>query len=793
MQLTRKFSSFFVFSLNTLNNQLKLLKGTMVDPHRVVGNTITAKACHVTNLAECARRYGSNKSTKLLDGVVIEVAVVQNHGNNRTTTNIIADYNLGDCVKRASHNIRCIQAKETAGAAFDEETIPDDAVVENRLVNDAVSLGINVDPICAAAPAPKVPLEIPLIEPTVLVDNTIVDSTSTTELHDSGILYDDASMMQPNRDAGNYITAPHGERWYKDDSATQQDVNGMFPYRAWGVKTPIGDHLGAGSNVCERLSRLDIFLLMFPPTQLETMLLSTNTLLHEHNKKTTTKGELLIFFGIILLATKYEFKSRASLWSNSPPTKYENAPGFGKTGMSRVRFDDIWRFIRWSSQPDERQEGMSSERYRWMLVDDFVENFNSHRAAAFVPSDLICVDESISRWYGQGGDWINHGLPMYIAIDRKPENGCEIQNSACGRSGVMLRLKIVKSAKEELNNTHNDRIGLLHGTKVLKYLIEPWNFSDRMVCADSYFASVGAAEELKRLGMRFIGVVKTATRRFPMAYLSGVELQQRGDRQGVITKDNEGKPSLLAFVWMDQERRYFIASGSSLKEGTPYIRDQWRQVSLELNADPTKVQLTVPQPKAAEVYYAVCSKIDQHNRDRQDTLMIERKLQTHDWSMRLNLSLLAIIFVDSWRVYSQITFPVNNAGELQKIESQKEFYGNLAAELIDNSFDRIGMRNRCLDFEHTTHEADSVIDKRNGLPRFGTAAHLTPTKRKRKRKDGSNTNYSFQGRCRVCSFKTMFECSLCKDNPETQNESWLCSTIHGKMCFPNHLAMYHNT
>jgi hypothetical protein len=68
---------------------------------------------------------------------------------------------------------------------------------------------------------------------------------------------------------------------------------------------------------------------------------------------------------------------------------------------------------------------MSSKKYRWMLIDDFVKSFNDHWAASFIPSDLICVDESKSRWYGQGGDWINHGLPMYIAIDHKPDNGCE--------------------------------------------------------------------------------------------------------------------------------------------------------------------------------------------------------------------------------------------------------------------------------------------------------------------------------------------------------------------------------
>ena len=35
---------------------------------------------------------------------------------------------------------------------------------------------------------------------------------------------------------------------------------------------------------------------------------------------------------------------------------------------------------------------------------------------------MLCVDESMSRWYGQGGNQINHWLPMYVVIDRKPEN-----------------------------------------------------------------------------------------------------------------------------------------------------------------------------------------------------------------------------------------------------------------------------------------------------------------------------------------------------------------------------------
>jgi hypothetical protein len=60
-----------------------------------------------------------------------------------------------------------------------------------------------------------------------------------------------------------------------------------------------------------------------------------------------------------------------------------------------------------------------------MQVDGFVEAFNKQRELFFEPSSKLCVDESISWWYGQGGNWINLGLPKYVAIDgKRPENGC---------------------------------------------------------------------------------------------------------------------------------------------------------------------------------------------------------------------------------------------------------------------------------------------------------------------------------------------------------------------------------
>jgi len=116
--------------------------------------------------------------------------------------------------------------------------------------------------------------------------------------------------------------------------------------------------------------------------------------------------------------------------------------------MARLRFELLFRLMEWSNQPHERPANMSSEQHRWCMVQDFVDRVNEHRSTHVQPGEVICIDESMTRWYGLGGSWINMGLPMHVAIDRKPENGCEIQDSCCAKSNVMLRLKIVKSATE---------------------------------------------------------------------------------------------------------------------------------------------------------------------------------------------------------------------------------------------------------------------------------------------------------------------------------------------------------
>ena len=155
----------------------------------------------------------------------------------------------------------------------------------------------------------------------------------------------------------------------------------------------MGDIFGPGSDVRKVFGPYEYFIMMFPNRQLKLMVELTNAALRKAGEKVTSGGEALKFLGIVLLCTRFEFGKRNSLWSESRKNPFLPAPCFGRTGMSRNRFNLLWSHVEWSKQAATRPATQSSVQYRWRRVADFVKNFNEHREKFFVPSDFICVDE----------------------------------------------------------------------------------------------------------------------------------------------------------------------------------------------------------------------------------------------------------------------------------------------------------------------------------------------------------------------------------------------------------------
>ena len=90
-------------------------------------------------------------------------------------------------------------------------------------------------------------------------------------------------------------------------------------------------------------------------------------------------------------------------------------------------------------------------------------------------------------------------------------------------------------------------------------LLKPWannSRTTRVVCANSYFASVQSLRELRQSGFLFIGVVKTATKQFPMAHLTQQMLPQQGDLYSLVSKDENGNQEMLETISKQPKRTH---------------------------------------------------------------------------------------------------------------------------------------------------------------------------------------------------------------------------------------------
>lgn len=683
------------------------------DSRTVTGNLVHCRASLVTSDAECKRLFGSLWKSTYVTGTVVNL--VQEVINGRRRRSVEVDWKIQDRCKRVTLKIVNIKAGTDTSEKDAEENNP--------------------------------------ISPLLLsFEDDVEQELEMIDL-----------VTEQDANSANANAVVHGRSWSTGPVMTS--LNGHVSKQHCSVIGQSGTIFTFGSAPRD-LTPFECFTTMFPMKHLEVIKRLTNVKLQERDIRTVTSGELLRFFGLLILLTRFNVSSRRDLWKKTS-SKYIPTPDFGRI-MSRKRFENILSHICWSDLTEDEDAEMTDSR--WSLVSGFLKAINDHREHFVKPSDHLCIDESISRWYGLGGDWIKMGLPHYVAYDRKPENGCELKSMACGASGIMLRLELVMGQTSSEVQEFRDECS--HTTALTLRLAKPWLRSGRVVCGDSYFASVQTAEALLKYGTRFIGVVKNATKGFPMEYLARQELTSRGDHVSMQSRIESSDKDLAAVLWMDRERRYFISSCHTTNPGTPISRERWRSVG----DSTSKISFQVPVPELVERYYQCCSQVDRHNRCRQDSLGLEKKLEVKTWSLRINSSLLAVTIVDAWLLYKYSHGPRFHM-------CQSGFYEKLAEELIENSYDSIKRRSW-----NSSEGSESSSDEDFSA---GIGTHLAMTHKKRKLSDGSVSNALYQGRCRSCKrFKSKFQCSTCRDNG--LGDIYLCHAGTKRTCFSAHLKQKHD-
>ena len=225
----------------------------------------------------------------------------------------------------------------------------------------------------------------------------------------------------------------------------------------------------------------------------------------------------------------------------------------------------------------------------------------------------------------------------------------------------MLALEIQEGKVAMATKEFAQQLG--SGTSSLLRLTTNYVGSPHIVVADSAFASVKTAAALHTLRrMGFIGLVKTATRSFPKAYLSSYPLPVRGSHvvlQATIPPPSvahAGSPptNVMALAWNDNKRKLVIATVSASIDGAPAEKKRYRlpQVGEVPSSDGLMhYKKQVPRPVVVKDYFDNANAVDVHNHFRQGALNLEDAWNTKNWWHRLFATLVFISVTDAYLAY----------------------------------------------------------------------------------------------------------------------------------------------
>jgi hypothetical protein len=174
------------------------------------------------------------------------------------------------------------------------------------------------------------------------------------------------------------------------------------------------------------------------------------------------------------------------------------------------------------------------------------------------------------------------------------------------------------------------------------------------VGGDSWFGSISTAVEvMARFGVHSMWIIKQNQQWFPMKPLYSVLKAHFKDRPAghwvtFVAEISGVKLIALAYAWHQRGVSYILSTcrstESSDKMHMSYFEDDFGNVgSKEVN-----------WPKLAHLIYDYLPLIDEHNKQRQKILGLERKWPTRNCWFRFLTTLMGMCIVDMHRLYRKI-------------------------------------------------------------------------------------------------------------------------------------------
>jgi hypothetical protein len=462
----------------------------------------------------------------------------------------------------------------------------------------------------------------------------------------------------------------HGRKWKPCENILIDPVARSQPRKTTFKWPPI---LQLGEASCSKY-----FYLFYPTNTIKETLKFTNEKLQKTKKKKIDEGDFYRWLGLRLLMTYEPLEGPIRMyWETSKQPNQAHTPrDFAQYGMSRHTFENILTAL---SFTDESVFSVDN----WRNIRPIIDGFNKRRLDVVSPGEILVVDECMSAWDGINFTFCHSALPHQTKIIRKPvSKGTEIKAIADGQTGILLGLDIMEGKEKQHLKRYHDQYG--EGTAIVLRLSEPYKSSGRTVVADSAFASVKTLIQVENhLGLYFMGMVKTATKEYPMKALkewSGT-LPSRGSFK-VFKSKTPKENDFYAMCWADKKPKTLISNRGTTLQGRPSVRTRHKKIIDNGIESTIRYEISVPRPEMVELFYSRFSAIDVHDHYRHGSLRLEREWLTKKWWHRIFDTVFGMVLTDAYLAYRYVETENNNS----TIVDFSTFKRIVAYELIYNPY-----------------------------------------------------------------------------------------------------------
>lgn len=322
---------------------------------------------------------------------------------------------------------------------------------------------------------------------------------------------------------------------------------------------------------------------------------------------------------------------------------------------------------------DEKYWFLENKNVPWEVFMPCLQSMNAKRQKIFVDLVMALYDESMSGWCPKTSKY--GGLPNYTYEPRKPVPlGAMLRNCACPQTGVMLYQDIVIMPEEQRRKDYGGDTTVLPSQQVRPQptaeVLRQAQFAGvkggGWVGGDAWFGSVtSAVETLFLLGIFSTWIVKKYTHLFPVTQLFELLMARYSNTPGGIAgkwvvmtadipctaADDPRKPGTtipaktirviaMAYAWSKRGVSYFVSTcGLTTVCKDPYnshYEDEYGCVGTR----------QLPRPWLADFLFKKLPIIDEHNKQRQKILALEKCWPTKNCYTRLIITLLGQCVVD---------------------------------------------------------------------------------------------------------------------------------------------------